>query len=56
MLTKFLIIKKCLKSEFRRKIGRDKLYELSEINPRSILNNEEFEIEMPKKIKKGRIF
>lgn len=45
-----------IKKEFRRKIGRDKLYELSEINPRSILNNEEFEIEMPKKIKKGRIF
>ena len=43
-----------IKKEFRRKIGRDKFYELSETNPRCILNNEEFEIEEPKKIKRRR--
>ena len=43
-----------IKKAFRRKIGRDKFYELSETNPRCILNNEEFEIEEPKKIKRRR--
>ena len=43
-----------IKKEFRRRIGRDKLYELSELNPRCILNNEEFDIEMPKRIKGRR--
>ena len=43
-----------IKKEFRKRIGRDKLYELSELNPRCILNNEEFEIEMPKRIKGKR--
>lgn len=41
-----------IKKEFRKRIGRDKLYELSELNPRCILNNEELDIEMPKRIKK----
>ena len=43
-----------IKKEFRKRIGRDKLYELSELNPRCILNNEEFEIEMTKRIKGKR--
>lgn len=43
-----------IKREFRKKIGKDKFYELSELNPRCIMNNEEFDIKMPKKIKKGR--
>lgn len=43
-----------IRKEFRKRIGRDKLYELSELNPRCILNNEEFEIEMPKRIKGKR--
>ena len=44
-----------IKKEFIKRIGKDKFYELSEINPRCILNNEEIEIEMPKRIKKRRI-
>lgn len=40
--------------EFKKKIGAEKLKELTEINPRMILNNELFEIEMPKKIKKKK--
>lgn len=43
-----------IKREFRKRIGKDKFYELSELNPRCILNNEEFDIDEPKKIKKGR--
>ena len=43
-----------IKREFRKRIGKDKFYELSETNPRCILNNEEFEIEEPKKIKRRR--
>ena len=43
-----------IKKEFRKRIGRDKLYELSELNPRCILNNEELDIEMPKRIKGKR--
>ena len=45
-----------IKREFKKKIGRDKFKELSEINPRCILNNQNIEIEMPKKIKKRRMF
>lgn len=44
-----------IKKEFIKRIGKDKFYELSEINPRCILNNEEIDIEMPKRIKKRRI-
>lgn len=40
--------------EFKKKIGAEKLKELTEINPRMILNNELFEIEMPKKIKRKK--
>ena len=43
-------------SEYKRKIGKEKLYELSEINPRSIINDEEIDVDMPRKIKKGRLF
>lgn len=43
-----------IEKEFIKRIGKDKFYELSEINPRCILNNEEIEIEEPKRIKKGR--
>ena len=35
---------------------KEKLYELSEINPRSIINDEEIDVDMPRKIKKGRLF
>ena len=43
-------------SEYKRKIGKEKLYELSEINPRSIINDEEIDVDLPRKIKKGRLF
>ena len=43
-------------SEYKRKIGKEKLYELSEINPRSVINDEEIDVDMPRKIKKGRLF
>lgn len=43
-----------IKKEFIKRIGKDKFYELSEINPRCILNNEEIDMEEPKRIKKGR--
>lgn len=43
-----------IEKEFIKRIGKDKFYELSEINPRCILNNKEIEIEEPKRIKKGR--
>lgn len=43
-----------IKKEFRKKIGRDKFYELSELNPRCILNNDEIDVDMPKRIKGKR--
>ena len=43
-----------IKREFRKRIGKDKFYELSELNPRCILNNETIDIDEPKRIKKGR--
>lgn len=42
--------------EFKKKIGRDKLRELSEFNSRYILSNEQFEADEPKKIKKKKFF
>ena len=43
-----------IKKEFRKKIGRDKFYELSELNPRCILNNDEIDVDIPKRIKGKR--
>ena len=43
-----------IKREFRKRIGKDKFYELTELNPRCILNNDEIDVEVPKRIKRGR--
>ena len=43
-----------IKKEFRKRIGRDKFYELSELNPRCILNNDEIDVNVPKRIKGKR--
>ena len=43
-----------IKKEFRKKIGKDRFYELSELNPRCILNNDEIDVDMPKRIKGKR--
>lgn len=43
-----------IKKEFRKRIGKDRFYELSELNPRCILNNDEIDVNMPKRIKGKR--
>ena len=43
-----------IKKEFRKKIGKDRFYELSELNPRCILNNDEIDVNVPKRIKGKR--
>ena len=43
-----------IKKEFRKRIGKDRFYELSELNPRCILNNDEIDVNVPKRIKGKR--
>ena len=45
-----------VKKEFIKKIGKNKFYELSELNPRCILNNDDIDVEMPKRIRRVKHF